>query len=226
MSILSLFSAAGLAGASGHRAFIPALCLGTMHHLAANSVAGTTAEPWFALSGQFTFLADPVVMAVLGVLTLVEVLAEMNPDAPELVNLSLKLPKLLAGFVVVADRVGSMSDNNMVLMIGSGILGSGAALTIDTLRADVKHSVDESLTDASDGLSTKLIGGGETIWAATLAVLAVVAPIIAAVGVLLLVGMWFGGRRAARAKFVPCPACNEPRHPEASACPHCRAAIA
>ncbi len=214
--LMQLFQAAGLAGASGHRAFIPALAMGMWHHL----------DPNFTLSETFAWLGDPVVMAVLGALTLVELLAEMNPDAPEIVNLSLKLPKLVSGFVVVAASVGQMSNDNMPAMIASGILGAGTALTVDSLRANVKHSVDESLADTTDGHSTKVIGAVETAWAGALAVAAVVAPVIAAIGILLLVGIWWGGRRAARAKFVACPACGEPRHPSATACPHCQAAIA
>ncbi len=224
MSLATILGAAGLAGATGHRAFIPALALGCLHRIAENTVAAG-AEPFFALSDQFIWLADPIVMVVLGVLTVVEVLAEMNPDAPELVNLSLKLPKLVSGFVVAAAEIGTISDST-ALMVGSGILGAGTALGVDTLRADVKHTVDGSLADASDGLSTRVIGGTESIWAAVLAVSAVVLPIVAAVGVLLLVGIWIGTRKAAQAKFVPCPHCNEPRHPEASsACPHCQASI-
>ncbi len=222
-ALLALLQAAGLAGASGHRAFIPALALGILHHVAAATAGG--GDPTFALGPPFAWLADPVVMGVLGVLTLIEILAEMNPDAPEIVNLALKLPKLVSGFVVVAASVGQVSES-WTLMAASGVLGAGTALTVDTLRADVKRTVDESLSDASDGHSTKIIGGAESIWAGVLATLAIWAPIVAGAGLLLLIGIWWGGRRAARAKFVPCPACNKDRHPEATACPHCKTTIA
>ena len=222
-ALMSLLQAAGLAGASGHRAFIPALVLGILHHVAA-AAAGPGAVPTFALSSEFTWLADPVVMGVLGVLTVVEILAEMNPDAPELVNLALKLPKLVSGFVVVAASVGQVSDS-WTLMAASGVLGAGTALTVDSLRADAKHTIDETLSDASDGHSTKVIGGAESAWAGVLAVGSIVFPIIAAVGILLLLGIWYGIRHAAQAKFLPCPSCNEPRHPKATACPSCKASI-
>jgi hypothetical protein len=222
-ALMSLLQAAGLAGASGHRAFIPALALGILHHISA-AAAGPGVDPTFALGADFAWLADPVVMSVLGALTLVEILAEMNPDAPELVNLSLKLPKLVSGFVVVAASVGQVSES-WTLMAASGVLGAGTALTVDSLRADVKHTVDETLSDASDGHSTKAIGAGESVWAGLLAVGAIVFPIIAAVGLLLLVGIWWGGKRAARAKHVPCPECGAMRHPQASVCPSCKQAI-
>jgi len=213
--IMELFQAAGLAGASGHRAFIPALVLGVWHRV----------DPDFTLSPTFEWLADPVVMGVLGALTILEMLAEMNPDAPEIVNLSLKLPKLVSGFVVVAASVGHMTNDNVPAMIASGVLGAGTALTVDSLRATVKHSVDETLSDSTYGHSTKLMGTAESIWAGGLAITAIVAPYVAAAGILLLVGLWWGGKRAAKAKLVACPACGEPRHPAASACPHCQAAI-
>ena len=222
-SLMSILQAAGLAGASGHRAFIPALALGVLHHISA-AAAGPGVEPTFALGETFIWLADPTVMAILGALTIVELLAEMNPDAPEIVNLALKLPKVVSGFVVSAAAVGTVNDN-WVAMAASGVLGAGTAMTVDMVRADVKHSVDAHLSDASDGHSTKVIGATESVWATVMAVGAVVLPIVAAVGLLLIAGIWWGGRRAARAKYVPCPACSEPRHPEARVCPHCRAAI-
>ena len=222
-ALYSLLQAAGLAGASGHRAFIPALALGILHHISA-AAAGPGIDPTFALSGPFVWLADPIVMSVLGVLTIVEILAEMNPDAPELVNLTLKLPKLVSGFVVVAASVGQVSES-WTLMAASGVLGAGTALTVDSLRADVKHTVDESLSDASDGHSTKAIGAAESVWAGALSVGAIVLPIIAAVGMLLLAGIWWGGKHAQRAKFIACPSCGESRHPNATACPHCKEAI-
>mgnify|MGYP001269885919 CR=1 FL=1 len=217
--LMSLFQAAGLAGASGHRAFIPALALGAAHHLGLNG---------FELNQHFTWLADPAVMAVLGGLTVVELLAEMNPDAPEIVNLAMKLPKMVSGFVVVAASVGTVNDS-MTLMAASGVLGAGTALTVDSLRAQAKHAVHDHVGEASDGLSTKVMGGAESIWSGVLAVLSVVLPVVAAAGLLLIAGLWWGGRRTAQAtaeaKYVPCPSCKEPRHPEATACPHCRSAI-
>src|SRR5687768_8092442 len=104
-----------------------------MHRFAA-SEAAAGAKPFFVLSDQFAWLSDPKVLAVLGVLAILEFYAERNPDAPEIVNLALKAPKAVLGFIVAAGTVGHL-DDNIVLLGTSGLLGSATALGVDTMRA-------------------------------------------------------------------------------------------
>src|SRR5262245_63301510 len=122
-SLAQVLTGTGLAAACGHRAFVPPLLLGLAHRLAA-ATAASGQQPFFALSPQFAWLADPIVLAILAVLALVEFLAEKNPDAPEIVNLALKLPKAVSGFLCAAAAAGSVSDN-LALLSASGVLGSG-----------------------------------------------------------------------------------------------------
>ncbi len=222
-SLLAILSAAGLAGAAGHRASIPALALGVLHHVAGMTAGG--GEPFFALGERFDWLANPGVMGILGVLAIIEVLAEANPDMPELTELALKAPKLAAGFLVVGATVGTM-DDSLMLLTTSGVLGAGTALVVDNVRADIKRAIDEPLADATDGGSTKAMALAETGWAAGLSVAAIVVPVavLGAAGILFFV--WKGKSAASKARMIPCPACGEQRHAEATACPHCQAAIA
>lgn len=222
-SVLSILSAAGLAGSAGHRAFIPALAVGALHHVAAAS-AGAGETPFFALSGNFAWLGDPVVMVVLGVLTVVELLAEANPDVPELVNLAMKLPKAASGFILAAAAMGQMSESSMLLAT-SGLLGAGTALGVDHVRADVKHTVDEGMGEATDGMSTKAISVAESGWSLGLAGVSITMPVLVLAAGAIFGAVWFW-RRSKNAAKLPCPACTKPVHPQATACPHCRAAIA
>ena len=217
-ALVAILGAAGLAGATGHRAFIPAFLLGAMHHVAPMM---DPANPFFQLNETFAWLASPVVMVVLGALIVLEFIAEANPDVPELTEWAMKAPKLIAGFGVVAATVGTTTDS-MTMIVGSGVLGSGTALTVDSLRAKVKHA----LGDASGGGTNKALALAETGWAAGLSVIAVVIPIL----VLLAVGITFLVYRSrttlANSRLLPCPACGAGRHADAVACPHCKAAIA
>ena len=75
-SLMQILTGAGLAGASGHRAFLPPLILGVAHQwAAATAAAGQT--PFFELSKQFEWLASPAVIAILAVLTIVEFLRKL-----------------------------------------------------------------------------------------------------------------------------------------------------
>jgi hypothetical protein len=209
--LMNILTGAGLAGASGHRAFLPPLLLGVAHR-----------AEWFTLSEKFQWLADPKVMAILAVLTIVEYVAEKNPDAPELVNLALKLPKLVSGFVVAAAATGTV-DENVMLLATSGLFGSGISLSVDKLRADVKHAVQEPLSDATHGHSDRAMGVAETAWSGFLAVMAWVVPILAILALGVLVGVWFARRKFEDANRVACPKCGHEVMAAARVCPGCKA---
>lgn len=223
-TLSTILAGAGLAGATGHRAFLPAFALGLWHRVAAASASGGEA-PSFALSPQFAWLGDTTVLVVLGVLVLVEFLAEANPDAPELVNLALKLPKVVGGFLVAAAAVGTL-DDNLVLLSTSGLVGAGISLGVDGLRADLKHAVQEPLSDATGGASDRAMSWVETAWAGFLTVAAWALPLLAAVGVGVFAGVWWARRRAEAASRVPCARCGHLRLPAARVCPGCKQDVA
>ena len=210
--LMQALTGAGLAGAAGHRAFIPPLLLGLAHRM-----------DYMVLSPRFEWLGDTKVIAILAVLTLIEYLAEKNPDAPELVTLALKLPKAMSGFLVAAASVGQV-DSSLVALSASGVLGTATSLGVDTLRAGVKHAVQQPLSDATNGLSDKAMGAAETAWSGFLTYLAWVVPIVALLALGVLVGVWFGRRKVADAGRVACEKCGFKRHPDAKVCPGCSGA--
>ena len=216
--ITQILTGAGLAGAAGHRAFIPPLVMGIAHRMGAGDP-----QPWFQLSEKFLWLADPKVIAILGVLAVVEYIAERNPDAPELVTLALKLPKAISGFIVAAAAMGKV-DGSMMALAGSGIIGSATSLGVDTLRAGVKHAIQQPLSDATHGVSDKAMGAAETGWSGFMTYLAWIVPIVALIAIGVLASVWLGRKKLEKANRVPCVKCGGLRHPEAKVCPHCREA--
>lgn len=219
-TLTTILAGAGLAGATGHRAFLPAFALGLWHRIAAATAAAGEA-PSFALSPGFAWMGDTTVLVILGVLALAEFVAEQNPDAPEIVNLALKLPKAVGGFLVAAAAVGTL-DQNLVLLSTSGLFGAGISLGVDGLRADLKHAVQEPLSEATGGASDRAMSWVETAWAGFLTVMAWALPLLTAVGAGVLVGVWYARRRAEKASRVPCEHCGHLRLPAARVCPGCR----
>lgn len=225
MDFMGILGAAGLAGATGHRAFVPALLLGVAHHLGP-MFPDSAGAPGFALSADWAWLASPIVMVVLGALLVLEYLAESNPDIPELSEWAMKAPKLIAGFIVVAAYVGQINDDgSTAAMISSGLLGSGVALGVDGMRSKVKQALDSSLGDATDGVSTKAVAIAETGWSLSVGVIAVVVPLAILLVAAITWFVWAGRRTIVKARMEPCHTCGADRHPQATACPHCRAAI-
>lgn len=222
--LMQVLTGAGLAGAAGHRAFVPPLLLGLMHRFSA-ATAAAGQQPYFQLSPQFSWLGDTGVLVILGVLAVVEYLAENNPDAPELVTLALKLPKLASGFIVAAAAVGTV-DPSLMALSASGILGSATSLGVDTLRAGVKHAVQQPLSDATNGVSDKAMGTAETAWSGAMTWLAWVLPVVALLAIGALACVWLGRRKVAQLQRVACPRCGFLRHPEAKVCAGCREVVA
>jgi hypothetical protein len=221
--LMQVLTGTGLAGAAGHRAFIPPLALGLMHRFAAAGVEAG-AEPWFRLSQKFEWLADTKVMAILAVLALVEYLAEKNPDAPELVTLALKLPKAVSGFLVAAAGVGQV-DESLVALTASGVLGTATSLGVDTLRAGVKHAIQQPLSDATHGHSDRVMSSAETAWSGFMTYLAWVIPLLAILALGVLAAVWFGRKKVADAGRVACGKCGYKRHPDAKVCPECKEVV-
>jgi len=219
--LTQILTGAGLAGAAGHRAFVPPFLLGLVSRL---GTTGSDGQPLFQLSEQFQWLGDTKVLVILGVLAVVEYVAEKNPDAPELVNWALKVPKLVSGFIVAAAATGTV-DSNVMALSASGLLGSATSLGVDTLRAGVKHAVQEPLSDATHGASDKAMGVAETAWSGTLTYLSWVVPLLALAGIGLLAGVWLGRRKIATAQRVPCTSCGAKHHPDAKVCPACKAVV-
>jgi hypothetical protein len=215
-ALTQIFTGSGLAAATGHRAFVPPLLMGIAHRMAEGG-----SPPWFQLSEKFLWLADTKVIVILAVLAIVEYLAERNPDAPELVTLALKLPKAVSGFIVSAAAMGQI-DDNMIALSASGLLGSATSLGVDTMRAGIKHSIQQPLSDATHGMSDKAMGAAETGWSGAMTWLAWVIPIVVLAGVAVLAFVWLGRKKIENASRVACAKCGFMRHPEAKVCPQCR----
>ena len=63
----------------------------------------------------------------------------------------------MSGLVsALADRVVALS--------ASGLLGSATSLGVDTLRAGVKHAIQQPLSDATNGHSDRMMSTAETAW--------------------------------------------------------------
>jgi hypothetical protein len=83
--------------------------------------------------------------------------------------------------------------------------------------------VQEPLSDATHGMSDKAMGTVETLWSGFLTVMAWVIPILAIVGVGVLVAMWLARRRIEDKKRVACPKCGHRCLPGARVCAGCKA---
>jgi len=198
----------GIATGVGAKAFIPILVLGGLHY-----------THYFELSERFLWIADPVVMIVLGALTLIEIVVDAHPELGEYSDTVAYLPKLAAGFIGFAAVVGSV-DDSLTHLAASGLLGSTTAAGAQWLRNQVRRPFRFEVEHLHEGVG-KLVSVSEAGVSATMAGTAVLAPPLS---VLLMAGM--GGAalvvaRAVDARRVACIHCDGPMRPGAVVCIHC-----
>lgn len=208
-SLMTYITAFGIAAGAGAKAFIPILALGAFSY-----------TPYFELSQRFGWIADPLVMAVLGVLVIAEIVVDAHPDLGRFSDMIAYLPKVVAGFIAFAAVTGSV-DENLVQLGTSGVLGGGTAASVHWLRNQVRRPFRDIAEDAHESVG-KLASLGEAGASATLSGTAVLAPPLSMVMLGAFVATAVVVSRAADRRRVACLHCGETIRPGALVCPHCR----
>lgn len=208
-SLMTYMAAFGIAAGAGAKAFIPVLALGAFSY-----------TPYFELSARFGWIADPMVMAVLAILVVVEIVVDAHPDLGRFSDVISYLPKVVAGFIAFAAVTGRL-DEDLVQLGASGVLGGGTAAGVHWLRNQVRIPFRDLAEDAHESVG-KFASLGEAGASATLSGTALVAPPLS----MLLLGGFAAAAvmtsRVADRRRVACLHCGEPIRPGALVCPHCR----
>jgi hypothetical protein len=208
-TLMTYMAAFGLATGAGAKAFIPILALGALSY-----------TPYFELADRFAWIADPVVMAVLGVLVVLELVVDAHPDLGRFSDVASYLPKIVAGFIGFAAVTGRL-DPDVAQLGASGVLGGGTAAGVHWLRNRVRAPFRDLAEDAHEGAG-KLATLTEAGASATMAGTALVAPPVSMALALVFVGGSIAVARRAAGRRSPCPHCGGETRPGAIVCPHCR----
>jgi len=187
MDILSYVTAFGLASGAGGRAALVVFALGLFHH-----------TEYFTLSESFLWVGSLPVMAVLGVLALVEILADLHPDISELQDVAGYLPAVVAGFIAFAATTGDV-DSSVLHLAASGVMGGAAAASTRFCRNQLSSVVREISAGSSEKVHS-LRSHGETGFVVALTASAFFWPVLVAGFLLLVGGMFFWVRRRKQSK--------------------------
>ncbi|MCA6067315.1 DUF4126 domain-containing protein [Chryseobacterium sp. RG1] len=162
--ILSTFIGIGLAAATGFRVFLPlfAVSLASYFH-------------WIPMNESFEWLAGLPTLITTGVATVFEILAYYIPFLDHLLD-TISIPMAtIAGSILFASQfadLGTFPQWALAL-----IAGGGTAATISTGFAGIRAAS----TATTGGLGNPVVGTTETAGAGLMSVLAMAAPIIAAI---------------------------------------------
>lgn len=180
--IISAFIGIGLAAATGFRVFLPMFAVSLASYL-----------HWIPMSESFEWLAGLPTLITTGIATIAEILAYYIPLIDHLLD-TLSVPMAtVAGSVLFASQfadLGTFPQWALAL-----IAGGGTAATISSGFAGIRAAS----TATTGGLGNSVVGTTETAGAGIMAILAMAAPIVAAICAIgLVILVWTLGRKAWR----------------------------
>ena len=189
--IVPIFLGLGLSAATGLRTFLPLLILG----LAARfGLFGT------ALNAHVMWLQSTPALVALGVATVVELLADKIPVVDHALSAIGTVTRPLAG-ALAAGAVFAHADPAIAILAGV-IIGAPTALAFHSVQTGTRLLS----TGTTAGIANPFISIIEDVASALLAVMAILAPLLAAIAVVLLFALGYRARlllrRRMQAPFV------------------------
>ncbi|GJQ34317.1 MAG: DUF4126 domain-containing protein [Anaerolineales bacterium] len=180
--LLGIFSAFGLSASAGLNAYIPLLVVGVIAHYFPNTLN---------LAKPFDLLANPWILILLGVLVIIEMVADKVPAVNHINDLIQTVVRPAAGAVAFAASANVITDVNPVLALACGLLIAGSVHTVKSA------AVRPAVTATTGGAGNVPVSIAEDIFATIASVLSVLLPIIAVILLIVLLSLllwWWMGR--------------------------------
>ena len=181
--LLGIFTAFGLSASAGLNAYIPLLVVGVIAHYFPNTLN---------LATPFDLLANPWILILLGVLVIIEMIADKVPAVNHINDLIQTIIRPVAGAIAFAASANVITDINPVLALACGLLVAGSVHTVKAA------AVRPAVTATTAGAGNVPVSIAEDILATITSVLAVIIPLIAGtllIIFLVLVLWWWASRR-------------------------------
>ena len=116
-TLLGVFSAFGLSASAGLNAYIPLLVVGVIAHYFPDTLK--LSQPW-------DLIANPWILILLGVLVIIEMLADKIPAVNHINDLIQTVVRPIAGAIVFAASAHVVTDIHPVLALACGLLVAGS----------------------------------------------------------------------------------------------------
>jgi len=180
--LFGIFSAFGLSASAGLNAYIPLFTIAVIAHF----------TDWFKLNAPYDTLGNPWIIILLGVLIIVEFLADKIPAINHINDLLQTFIRPVAGAIVFAASARVLTDMNPVLSLACGLFIAGGVHAVKSL------AVRPTVTVTTAGAGNVPVSIAEDILAAITSFLAIVLPVIIACVFVLLTALllWWLWRRS------------------------------
>ncbi|HEX8991651.1 MAG TPA: DUF4126 domain-containing protein [Anaerolineales bacterium] len=182
--LLGVFSAFGLSASAGLNAYIPLLVVGVLAHY----------TNLIHLQAPWDLLANPWILIMLGLLLIVEMLADKVPVVNHINDLIQTFVRPAAGAIAFAASTDVIHGINPVLAMACGLLVAGSVHLAKSV------AVRPLVTAATAGAGNVPVSVAEDITSTAVSFLSVLVPVAIAVLVaaLILFLVWWWARRRQR----------------------------
>ena len=176
-ALLAIFSAFGLSASAGLNAYIPLLVVGTIAHY----------TDLFKLSPPFDTLSNPWILILLGILLIIEMLADKIPAVNHINDLIQTFVRPVAGAIAFAAGTNVIHGINPVVALACGLLVAGG------VHLAKSAAVRPFVTATTAGVANTPVSIAEDVTSTAVSIAAVLMPVLVAilVGVLLVVLIWW-----------------------------------
>ena len=185
--LLGVFSAFGLSASAGLNAYIPLLVIGVIAHNFPNTL--TLSQPW-------DLIANPWILILLGVLVIIEMVADKVPAVNHVNDIIQTVVRPVAGAIAFAASAKVVTDINPVLALSCGLLMAGS---VHVAKA---AALRPAVTAATGGAGNVPVSIAEDIIAFITSVLAILIPIVVGTILIILLALvlWWLWRRTDKAQ--------------------------
>src|SRR6266498_5330876 len=168
--LLGIFSAFGLSASAGLNAYIPLLVVGVVAHYFPNLL--TLNSPW-------NTLANPWILILLGILVIIEMLADKIPAVNHVNDLIQTLIRPAAGAIAFAASANVVTNVHPVLALACGLLIAG---TVHVAKA---AALRPAVTASTGGMGNIPVSIAEDVVSTVTSIVAILLPVL--IGTLLVV---------------------------------------
>lgn len=181
--LLGVFSAFGLSASAGLNAYIPLLSIGVIAHYFPNTLK--LSQPW-------DLIANPWILILLGMLVIIEMLADKIPAVNHINDAIQTFVRPVAGALAFAASAKVVTDVHPVLALACGLLVAGS---VHVAKSAVVRPVVTATTAGAGNIPVSIL---EDVVSTIASILAILLPIIMAVFIIIvitLVAWWWSSRR-------------------------------
>jgi uncharacterized membrane protein HdeD (DUF308 family) len=180
--LLGIFSAFGLSASAGLNAYIPLFTIAVIAHY----------TDWFKLNAPYDALANPWIIILLGVLIIIEFLADKVPAFNHINDLIQTFIRPVAGAIVFAAAAKVLTDVSPLISLACGLIVAGS---VHFAKSGV---VRPAVTATTGGAGNVPVSIAEDVISTVTSILAVIVPVIVACILVLFTALliWWLWRRS------------------------------